>query len=156
MTQTFESSLSLVLQRSAQEILHQEKGRNLLAEKRKIDFKTGKNIPILLPLAAIPVAKALRVVKYCGITAKLGSNRKPAPSPTVTACAIIKCQYCVHKLVIIIPSTAKKEPKATMLLKYPISKIGPDTPPISSRRKACRQPIQEILLSVLDERMCAS
>lgn len=42
-----------------------------------------KNVPRLLPLAAIPVANALRFVKYCGITATLGSNKHPAPVPTV-------------------------------------------------------------------------
>ena len=42
---------------------------------------TTRNIPILLPLAAIPVANAFRFEKYWGMIAKEGTKIQPLPRP---------------------------------------------------------------------------
>lgn len=75
--------------------------------------RTCSELPRLLPLAAMPCAKALFVEKYVGRMAMLGTKRQPLPRPTTKACASMTCQYVVHKLVIIIPKTTKKLPVDT-------------------------------------------
>lgn len=67
--------------------------------------------PRLLPLTAIPKAKALLVEKYCDTMATLGKNSIPKPIPVVRPCERNTCQYLVHKLVINMPKTEKKAPR---------------------------------------------
>jgi hypothetical protein len=50
-----------------------------------------QHLPSELPAAAIPVANALRLMKYCGITATPGSNMPPKPIPTASPCARTTC-----------------------------------------------------------------
>ena len=75
------------------------------------------HLPRLLPLAAIPFAKAFFVVKYCGKIATEGTNRQPLPRPTHIPWASMTAQYCVQRLVIMIPKTTRMEPVQTRVWK---------------------------------------
>ena len=104
------------------------------------------NIPRLLPLVAIPVANDDFREKYVLTMATPGTNRQPAPSPTQTACASSTCQYLLLILNIMVPNTIRNEPVKIKGRKKPASKAGPVQTPMKMSRKACTDPIQEILL----------
>lgn len=100
--------------------------------------------PILLPEAAIPLARPLFFWKYCGKMATDGTNRHPLASPMTTPCARIRCQYFVEILTIIKANGSMMLPKVISHRKYPASKSGPVTTPKSMRRNDCNDPIQAI------------
>jgi hypothetical protein len=92
--------------------------------------------PSELPLAAMPIARPIFVLKYVDKMAMLGTNNAPVPTPTHTACARRTCQYVVHRLSIICPNTSITDPKIKRYRKYPASYSGPVNMPTISKRKA--------------------
>jgi hypothetical protein len=58
--------------------------------------------------------------------------------------------------VIIIPKTRRKEPAKMSFRKCPASKRGPVAVPMSNNRKACVEPIQDMLEGEDEERRLAS
>lgn len=98
--------------------------------------------PILLPDAAIPLARPLLFWKYCGKMATDGTKRHPLASPMTTPWARIKCQNLVEILVIINPNGSIMLPKVMSHRKYPASKSGPVTTPKSMSRNDCNDPTQ--------------
>jgi hypothetical protein len=105
--------------------------------------------PKLLPVAATPVAKPRFVEKYRGMTPTEGMKTQQAPRPTQNPCSSRKFQYCVPRLVIIVPNTTRKVPVAIKVRKYPISYNGPVITPTKRRRKTSREPIQEMAEGLL-------
>jgi hypothetical protein len=77
---------------------------------RREEKQRGQNSPALLPAAATPFANALLRTKYCGKTATLGINRRPAPTPTTIPCDNKTCQYRSQRLNIMCPKTTRKDP----------------------------------------------
>jgi hypothetical protein len=59
------------------------------------------------------VAIALRDEKYCGIIATDGIYKHPLPTPTQKAWARSTCQYSVHTLKAMKPTTIRIDPVAT-------------------------------------------
>lgn len=93
----------------------------------------------------MPLARPFFFEKYVGVSAILGMKLRPQPRPTTRPWAKMNCQYSVHKLVIMVPKTMRNVPRRIMDLQYPRSKSGPVKIAEKTRRKACIEPIHEIL-----------
>ena len=120
-------------------------GYKIPAVARQICFRQRQScLPVLLPVAAIPVASMRFLRKYRGMTATDVKPRSPLPIPTQKACARRICQYLVHKLSMNIPKVVMVVPTISINLRYPPSISHPAKTPISIIRHICIDPIHAI------------
>jgi hypothetical protein len=66
--------------------------------------------PIPVPAELILLAKERFLSNHCEVTATLGMNRNPTPSPTKTPCVMYKCQILDAKLAATRPAVRNSAP----------------------------------------------
>lgn len=111
---------------------------------------TAIRLPILLPVAASPIASDLLELKYGGRTDTNGMNVHVIPIPMQRPWERITPVYVVCTPVKTIPNTVKNVPRTRRMRRCPVSYSGPTTMLPRMNMQSCREPIHEIREAEID------